>query len=126
MGKQTTRQRNRTRLSSKKIRQLGSSFDILGRCIRPTHEILGPKKIAERAISAKERQTMRRQGMSADEKRALADLREHCDYDGLEDNQGSHNYDIDVEDVLDGSEQLEISHGGGEFQALTRELMGDF
>lgn len=28
--------------------------------------------------------------------------------------------------VLDGSEPVDISHAGGEFHELTRELLGDF
>ncbi|KAH7905207.1 hypothetical protein BJ138DRAFT_1018025 [Hygrophoropsis aurantiaca] len=63
--------------------------------------------------------------MSAQEKQALAQL---CvDHDtGSEPDITSFTHEYDINNVLDGSESLEISHGGGEFQELARQLMGDF
>jgi hypothetical protein len=61
--------------------------------------------------------------MTPDERRALEALRELP----LDDDDGQH-VDlgtITVEDILDGSEPLDISHAGGEFSALTKELSQD-
>ena len=53
-------------------------------------------------------------------KRALGALHDHYPTDAT--NAGN---EFAVE-VLDGTTPLEISHGGGEFHDLTRDLLGDF
>ncbi|KII92209.1 hypothetical protein PLICRDRAFT_102616 [Plicaturopsis crispa FD-325 SS-3] len=57
--------------------------------------------------------------MTADERRALEALRDIP----IANDDGSHTFeDVNIEDILDGSEPLNISHAGGEFEALTQEL----
>lgn len=132
------RHRNRTGLSLKKIRNSGPSRDATGQRIKPSRELLGSQALAKRSVYAKENQLAHLQGqylilftsnqllsvlpaeMNADERRALDALRElpvadESDPDIILD-------DINVESILDGSEVLEISHAGGEFEALTDEL----
>jgi len=54
--------------------------------------------------------------MSADERRALEALREPP-----MDNIGDESFgDIHLDSILDGSQSLEISHAGGEFEALAQ------
>ncbi|KAH7923679.1 hypothetical protein BV22DRAFT_1105986 [Leucogyrophana mollusca] len=62
--------------------------------------------------------------MTADERRALKEL---CDRasDDFDDSTALY-HSFSAEDVLDGSEAIDISHGGGKFKELTKELMGDF
>jgi hypothetical protein len=54
--------RNRTRLSTKKVRHHGASRDSLGRKIRPVREVLGPKALANRYLETKAKQKARLQG----------------------------------------------------------------
>ncbi|KAH7904942.1 hypothetical protein BJ138DRAFT_1118930 [Hygrophoropsis aurantiaca] len=67
--------------------------------------------------------------MSIEEKRVLAELQGHVNQHDTEEPQLDSvllDFEFDIENVLAGSEALEISHGGGEFEELTRELRGDF
>lgn len=59
--------------------------------------------------------------LTSDEKCALEALRE--DRPEENDFDGSDGFGFGL---LDGSEALDISHVGGEFQELTREVLGDF
>jgi len=135
--------RNRTSLSSKKVRHCGPSRDKSGRKILPHREVLGPAGLVKKTLQARERQRVRLQGalnitfifnslnntiytteMTPDERHALEALRELP----LDDNDGQHmdlGTIVTVEDILDGSEPLDISHAGGEFSALTKELSQD-
>lgn len=61
--------------------------------------------------------------MSADERRALEALK---DVQHTEDAWQDENKEMGFGDVLDGTEPLPISHGGGEFADLARDLLGDF
>jgi hypothetical protein len=65
MAGNTTRQRNHTSLSSKKIRIRGPSRDALGRKIPQASAILGPMAMAKKTIASKERQKARLQGVWA-------------------------------------------------------------
>jgi hypothetical protein len=56
------RPRNRTSLSTKKVRHSGPSRDALGRRLQPVREVLGPKALEKRAIAAKERRKARLNG----------------------------------------------------------------
>jgi hypothetical protein len=58
--------------------------------------------------------------MTPDELRALEALRE-LPLVGDDDNEIDMGH-VNLEDVLDGSEPLDISHAGGEFAVLTRDL----
>lgn len=58
--------------------------------------------------------------MTLEEKRALEALQER-NWDDHFDNNGDFGSSI-----LDGSEPVNISHAGGEFYELMREMMGDF
>ncbi|KAG1793324.1 uncharacterized protein HD556DRAFT_1479424 [Suillus plorans] len=63
--------------------------------------------------------------MSADQWRALEALRDHGDV--TDDNaQVDDDDSYGAWDVLDGTQPLDISHGGGELQELTRGIAGDF
>ncbi|KAH7904896.1 hypothetical protein BJ138DRAFT_1138426 [Hygrophoropsis aurantiaca] len=64
--------------------------------------------------------------MSAKEKQALAELCVDHDTNEVDTTSESFTHEYNIGDVLDGSEPLEISHGGGEFNELTRQLLGDF
>ena len=55
------------------------------------------------------------------DKRALEALHDHYPTDAM--NSVGHEFAVEV---LDGTTPLEISHGGGEFHDLTRDLLGDF
>jgi hypothetical protein len=58
--------------------------------------------------------------MIPDERRALEALRELPVDDSDEDYE-----DINLRNILDGSQPLDISHAGGEFQALARDVDRD-
>jgi hypothetical protein len=60
--------------------------------------------------------------LTSEEKQVLEALREPHDADG---NNFSGDEDFGF-GVLDGSETVDISHAGGEFHELTREVLGDF
>ncbi|KAG1892860.1 uncharacterized protein F5891DRAFT_963824 [Suillus fuscotomentosus] len=63
--------------------------------------------------------------MSADQRHALEALRDHGDV--TDDNaQVDDNDSYGAWDVLDGTQALDISHGGGELQELTCGIAGDF
>ncbi|KAG1848953.1 hypothetical protein DFJ58DRAFT_717000 [Suillus subalutaceus] len=110
------RPRNRTGLTSSKIRHVVSHRAVRG--VPPTSEILGPQKIARHAVSA----AARKKACLA-EKRALEALRERRPDDN--DFEGADDHDFGF-GLLDGSEMVDISHAGGEFHELTREVLGDF
>jgi hypothetical protein len=61
--------------------------------------------------------------MTPDERRALEALRE-LPLVGNDDQHVDLGH-VTLEDILDGSEPLNISHAGGEFSALTKELNND-
>jgi hypothetical protein len=56
--------RNRTSLSSKKVRHCGPSRDKSGRKILPHREVLGPAGLVKKTLQARERQRVRLQGTS--------------------------------------------------------------
>jgi hypothetical protein len=64
--------------------------------------------------------------MSAEERQrleALADQRAHLSpdaFDACDENV------MDFENILTGAHLIDISHAGGEFQDLAREIFGDF
>ncbi|KAG1898801.1 uncharacterized protein F5891DRAFT_1190591 [Suillus fuscotomentosus] len=65
------------------------------------------------------------QEMSADQWRALEALRDHGDV--TDDNaQVDDDESYGAWDVLNGTQPLDISHGGGELQELTHGIAGDF
>jgi len=55
--------RNRTSLSTKRVRRSGPSRDAFGRKLQPTREILGPKALEKKATEARERRKARLEGM---------------------------------------------------------------
>ncbi|KAG1791005.1 hypothetical protein EV424DRAFT_1549531, partial [Suillus variegatus] len=116
LGRPNKRPRNKTGLTSSRIRHVVSHRD---RVLHPTREVLGPSKIAERAAGTNVRKRARTEALTADEKRALEALREQDDFD-------FETHDDPGMNVLDGSEPVDISHAGGEFHELTRELLGNF
>jgi len=64
--------------------------------------------------------------MTVTERRALEVLRDpalNSVSEAVDDGYESDNYGAMV---LDGTEPLEVSHAGGEFQELTSRLLGDF
>jgi len=63
MAGNTSHQRNRTSLNSKRIRVRGPSRDTLGRKIPKGSVVLGPKAIAEKSVTSKERHKARLQGV---------------------------------------------------------------
>ncbi|KII93196.1 hypothetical protein PLICRDRAFT_383096 [Plicaturopsis crispa FD-325 SS-3] len=120
MAKGHGRVRNRTNLSTRKVRHPGPSRDASGCSIPLTHEVLGPTALAKRAKDMHEKRKIRLQEMTVDERRALEALRE---LPIANDDNRDHTFeDVNIEDILDGSEPLNISHAGGEFIALTEEL----
>ena len=131
--------RNRTSLSSKRVRHSGPSRDVFGRKIQPTREVLGPKAMEKKAADAREKRKARLNGkfvylfvqlradnlctlaeMTPDQRHALEALQE-LPIVGDDDDKMDLGH-ITLEDILDGSEPLDISHAGGEFAALTKEL----
>ena len=131
--------RNRTSLSIKRVRHSGPSQDVFGRKIQPTREVLGPKAMEKKAAEAREKRKARLNGslsiylclcklviwgtlveMTPDQRRALEALRE-LPIVGDDDDEIDLGR-VTLEDILDGSEPLDISHAGGEFVALTKEL----
>ncbi|KAG2108079.1 hypothetical protein DEU56DRAFT_692061, partial [Suillus clintonianus] len=62
--------------------------------------------------------------MSLDERRALEALKEdnNSTIDGWQDDYD----DFSFGNICDGTEPLAISHAGGEFTDLAREVLGDF
>ncbi|KAI6094065.1 hypothetical protein EDD16DRAFT_1688336, partial [Pisolithus croceorrhizus] len=65
--------------------------------------------------------------MTVTERHALEVLRDPASNSAVDDPIGD-DYERDGygEMILDGTEPLEVSHAGGEFQELTRGLLGDF
>ena len=63
MKNNTTRQQNRTSLTTKKVRICGPSRDALGRKIQPISAILGPKAMAEKTTASREKHKARLQGL---------------------------------------------------------------
>ena len=61
--------------------------------------------------------------MTPDEQRRLEALRELPVVDEEDSNMVLE--DINMQDILNGDEQLDISHAGGEFAALVTELNSD-
>ena len=61
----TTRQRNRTSLSTKKVHFRSPSRDDLRRKIQQVSTILGQKAMAEKTMASKEKHKARLQGVSA-------------------------------------------------------------
>ncbi|KAG1721163.1 hypothetical protein EDD22DRAFT_983130 [Suillus occidentalis] len=106
------RPKNRTGLTSLKIRHVISHQDPINCGLHPRQEVLGSKQIAEQAAV-----------LSAEEKCALEALRQSRT------DVGEYGFDGDNDfgtNVLDGSEPIDISHAGGELQELTQKLVGDF
>ena len=60
--------------------------------------------------------------MTPEERRRLKALQE---LPGLEEEDRSVFEDVNMHDILNGDEPLNISHAGGEFEALVRELNKD-
>ncbi|KAJ8585393.1 hypothetical protein M405DRAFT_865430 [Rhizopogon salebrosus TDB-379] len=122
LGRTGKRPRNRTGLTSARIRHVVSHRETAARGIAPTLEVLGPRKIAEHAAGAAARKKACLAVLTSEEKQVLEALREPHDVDG---NNFSGDEDFGF-GVLDGSEMVDISHAGGEFHELTREVLGDF
>ncbi|KIK10472.1 hypothetical protein PISMIDRAFT_20366 [Pisolithus microcarpus 441] len=94
---------------------------------RALHELAGPKKIAEWSAHAAERKKERLREMTVTERHALEALRDPVSNDSVnEPTDDDHETDGYGAMVLDGTEQLDVSHAGGEFQELTSELLGEF
>ena len=131
---------NCTSLSTKKVHRSGPSQDAFGRKLQPSREILGPKALEMKATEAQERRKARLEGMFAvcavgigaeygcnihtemtpDQRRALDALWD-LPLAGNDDDEIDLGH-VTIEDILDGSEPLNISHAGGELAALAKEL----
>jgi len=57
--------RNRTSLSTKRVRRSGPSRDAFGRKLQPTREVLGPKALEKKAAEAREKRKARLEGTFA-------------------------------------------------------------
>ncbi|KAF7967244.1 hypothetical protein HWV62_35063 [Athelia sp. TMB] len=110
------KRRSTVQTSSKKARRIGSTRDRNGIwCSRPHTEVLGPNAMRERQVADAQHLEDRINEMDAAELRHFQDLHELPD---------SNAEDNDLEDwamydnVLDGTQQVDISHEGGELAAL--------
>ncbi|KAF7984573.1 hypothetical protein HWV62_13791 [Athelia sp. TMB] len=108
------KRRNTFKTSSKKARRIGSIRDSNGvRRSRPHTEVLGPNAMRERQVADARHLEDRINEMDAAELRHFQDLHELPE-DGAEDAEDWVMYDS----VLDGTQQVDISHEGGELAAL--------
>ncbi|KIK24324.1 hypothetical protein PISMIDRAFT_10312 [Pisolithus microcarpus 441] len=114
-------------LTSSQIRHIQTHVHQVTGVARTLHELAGPRKIAERSAHAAERKQERLREMTITERHALEVLRDpvsnYADNEPVGDDYENEGYG---EMILDGTEPLDVSHAGGEFQELTRGLLGDF
>ncbi|KIK21581.1 hypothetical protein PISMIDRAFT_12206 [Pisolithus microcarpus 441] len=114
-------------LTSSRIRHVQTHVHQVTGVARTLHELAGPRKIAEQSACAAERKQERLREMTVTERRALEVLRDpasnYVDNEPVGDDYENEGYG---EMILDGTEPLDVSHAGGEFQELTRGLLGDF
>ncbi|KIK11303.1 hypothetical protein PISMIDRAFT_19641, partial [Pisolithus microcarpus 441] len=114
-------------LTSSRIRRVQTQVHQVAGVTRSLHELAGPTKIAERSAHAAERKQERLREMTVTERHTLEVLRDPALNNAADGHVGG-DYESDRygEMVLDGTEALNVSHAGGEFQELTRGLLGDF
>lgn len=136
------KRRLRSNLSLRSIRRIGTSRDKNGLPTNSISKIIKHRTLVQQAASYRERRETRLQGksfifkggtiepkvltfftaMTVDERRALEALRDdpalHPSF-----NEGTEDFDFD--DVWNGTEPLPISHAGGEFNDLARDILGD-
>ena len=137
------RKRNRTNLSLRAVRVIGSSHTRDGLRIRQQDKVMCHSALVANAAKSSERKRARLEGayviissyptkyahvaMTQREREALEELCQgiqNHDREWVDDEPGT--MSIMIDSVLDGTECLDISHSGKEFLDLAREIMGDF
>ncbi|KIJ58807.1 hypothetical protein HYDPIDRAFT_33820 [Hydnomerulius pinastri MD-312] len=113
-------------LGNSKVRRVTSSRNPASRGLGPAQQVLGPKKISKYAAEEKEQKRARWKNITNDEKQKLEAQRKkaHEDVQYSQDDEDAGWVD-DFADVLHGNQRLDISHAGGEFKELARQLLGD-
>lgn len=123
------------------VRRLGSSRNKDGLAITPTHTLIGPRKLEKALQENVERRREREQGkslspkypylqfistleMSLEEKQNLQALRENIPME-CDDDDHFQSEDITLQDVLDGTIPLGMSHAGGEYEELRKALQSE-
>ncbi|KAG1879902.1 hypothetical protein F4604DRAFT_1923121 [Suillus subluteus] len=115
---------NRTQLTTQKVRQISARHNKEGVHVH-ANEVLGPKALASHAVKAWEQQRARLQAMSAEECQRLETLAEqwvHSDATMFDYDDNT----VDFRNILTGAHPIDVSHAGGKFQDLAREIYGDF
>ncbi|KAG1831132.1 hypothetical protein EV424DRAFT_1525877 [Suillus variegatus] len=114
--------RVRTKLSLRSIRHVGSSRDKSGLPVVHASKVLKHRALVQQAATCKERREIRLQAMTADERRALENLRLSPAFlPGTDEDLD----DFSFGEILNGADMLPISHAGGEFDDLARGVLGD-
>ncbi|KAG2106847.1 hypothetical protein BD769DRAFT_1675797 [Suillus cothurnatus] len=99
------------------------SRDKNGLPVNCVSKVLKHTQLVQQAASSNEQRQARLQAMSSNERHALEALKEDTNTT-MEDWLESYD-DMSFGDVWNGDEPLAISHAGGEFTDLAREVLGD-
>ncbi|KIK14851.1 hypothetical protein PISMIDRAFT_16995 [Pisolithus microcarpus 441] len=106
---------------------LGSLHTRSGLRVRQPDKVMSHRALVEEAAKANERRRAHFEAMSPDKREALEEL---CRSIPALEQTSKWGYDepeaMTIDHVLDGTERLDISHGGREFLDLACGIMGDF
>ncbi|KAG1777172.1 hypothetical protein EV702DRAFT_1045562 [Suillus placidus] len=122
--KHKVKSRNRTRLTTQKVRQIKADCNHQGLRVH-VNEVYGPKALVTRAVKAHGEQRARLQAMSPEERRRLEALVQQQTGNSTFDSMDYGNDSADFDNILNGTHPIDISHAGGEFEDLAREIYGD-
>ncbi|KAG2350210.1 hypothetical protein BDR05DRAFT_993626 [Suillus weaverae] len=122
--KHKVKSQNQTQLTTQKVRQIKADRNHQGLQVH-MNEVYGPKALATRAVKARGEQCARLQAMSPEEHRRLEALVQQQASNSAFDSMDYGDDSVDFNNILDGTHPIDISHVGGEFKDLAREIYRD-